>query len=195
MKILNDFNQQTNFKAKLEIHKNLKKTKKLEKISKLFEAKTQKSTKDVLTIDFDTDINEYYYVLNHDDGLYLERPLENILEHDSEKDIVNKLVKVFKCLKREEKGNNKKKIINEELADVKNIYTNFKDKANALTNDGKLKFAQRYVALARRNRVRFEHLIEQRKQSHEKMINDINKIAGDDKDFAGYVNAITEIIV
>ena len=195
MKISNDFNQHQNFKAKLEIHKNLRHSKKLQEISKLFEEKTKKSTNDVLAIDFHDFLDEYFYILNNNEALFLAHPIQDILKKDSNSQIVKKLVKVFKCLKCEEENNNNNQLIDKELEGVKNIYTKFKDKANALDKAGRFKFALLNKKLAERNKARFERLVEQRKQFNDKMVSDIKKIAGDDKDFNGYISAITGMLL
>ena len=185
-------NHSPSFQATLRIKPLVKDTKRLANIEKLFEQQTPHSPNTKLCAGFDNDKSEFFY-LNSDKstGFYFGEEMNKIMERCSDNEIVQKLVKVVKCLTEEKKWSAKSMGLQFDIMRMSKVANHNKTKAEALRNGGKGDIAKIYDVLATQNEGRVASLKRQREECGDTFVSKITKIADKDEDFDVYISAVT----
>lgn len=193
MKIQNNINNSTNFKAKLVVKVPVNNLKRLENIQHIFEENTSNNKKDVLYYLINPIVKSKYesVALNKRTdslGIFFSDNLNNLMEKMSDNDIAQRLIRAYKCLKKEQIWNIDSKKIDDEIQNLSKSIKLNRARYNNSDILGTSKLTNMYKVIADRASKKLEHLQQVRKDKHEDFIRTITELASDDKDFADLVN-------
>jgi hypothetical protein len=186
-------NNNVSFQAKLIPNITVKDGRRLRNISQMFAQKTGNYPKDSLYLSQVSDKNlrnyEAYCLANETlnehflNPIHLLNNMDELMQKHCDSVIVQKLVKVFRCLKEETSFDIKTKKINDSMANLKNLLSENLKNANIHRN--KPEYAKPYEYMARINRRRITELEEISEKERSKIISFLEKTTGKDPDLQG----------
>lgn len=190
---MNSVNNNSNlsFQASLKVSVPVKDKVRLSEIKKLFEEKTKKYVGDTLQISKNPDeeygINEIHHLgtgkpRKYQYPAHIMPNLNDLMAKLTDKEIVQKLVKVFKTLKVETKYDS---IDSELTANIESTSKAIKQNQlylNRCLKHNQKNYAKTYEALIENNKKRLDTLNKQQKEEEAKVAKELTKITAGDED-------------